>query len=258
MNLSWIGACGLAVLCGSVSVSQAHYDALISYNNGTISVGGVTHQGETVSSMSVFGYDFGETSVDPYNLDDPGFGAISGSSGIPANAIVRLQITSSLKYWDGTGEVNFTNVSAGAEYIHLFLGSSSASLTGSSGNQFVTIAQADGSGYIHSHLNSSLYAAPGTSNQLYIDTEDENGDPITVLNPDLVDPDSGIYAYSARIVITSGGVNYYSDTLWYVFNNGLTEEQHDAAMESLAAVPEPAALATLGIGALTLLTRRKR
>lgn len=88
-------------------------------------------------------------------------------------------------------------------------------------------------GSMHKHFSTSLFADNAHSNVLG--------------EADFLAPPEGIYAFSLELTLTDGGNTHVSDPVWVVFNNGLTEEQHEQA---IAAVPEPAGLSLLAISVL--------
>jgi hypothetical protein len=64
------------------------------------------------------------------------------------------------------------------------------------------------------------------------------------------DPAPGIYAFSMELTLKDGDKTYVSDPLWIVYNNGLSEPQHEAAMAAL--VPEPATWTMLAVAGVCL------
>ena len=126
--------------------------------------------------------------------------------------------------------------------IELSMGATMRTLTGDSGAQAGSLVQTIGSGgTVHRHFVSSLYANDLASNV-----------PGEI---DFLAPPEGVYAFSLELTLTQDQTTYVSDPFWIVFNNGLNEELHEAAMAAL--VPEPASLSLLGIGVLALLRRRR-
>jgi hypothetical protein len=234
-------ALGLAT--AGVLAAGEHYDLSPYLVSGQLLVGGLDHDGNAVPPpVSVFGYEFGEEPLDPYNPADPGVNQQAGTGNLPAGAALRYNILGSLIYWDGVTEASW-GLPPGATYLNLTMGTTTRTLTGTSGPQAGSLIQSVASnGSVHKHFVSSLFAAPGSSN-----VPGDIG---------FVDPVDGIYAFQIELTLTPiGGSTLVSDPVWIVFNNGLTEEQHEEAMESL--IPEPASLSLLGLPALLMLRRRR-
>lgn len=239
-----VASIALGVSAGAALAEEhAHYDLSPFYENGQLLVGGLDHDGGTIAPpVSVFGYEFGEEPLDPFNPTDPGVNQHAGVGNLPAGAALRYNILSNLIYWDGVSEASW-GLPPGATYLDLTMGTTTRTLNGTSGPQVGSLIQSVASnGSVHKHFVSSLFAAPGSSNV--------PGD------AGFLAPADGIYAFQVELTLTpAGGSTLTSDPVWIVFNNGLTEEQHDAAMESL--VPEPTMLSLLGLPALLMLRRRR-
>lgn len=235
-------AAALTAMVALSPFASAHFDAIPYLDGNTIRFNGVDDlTGETASNVRVFGYDFGENVEDPYNIGDPGFNT-QGASAFTAGSTLRLAGTGTLQYWDGTGEVHFT--SAPTDVTLALASSPTRAMTFSSssvtytpaGAATLTVGTFASNGGLHVHLGSSIFS---------------DGDQL----PDSVA--QGIYAIQ---VIATTSIGQVGDPIWIVFNNGLSEEQHDAAMGAIEStlVPEPAALTTLAVGSLALLARRRR
>jgi hypothetical protein len=252
----------LALAIHASAVDAGHYD-VVPYASGTGSGASLLTGGHddlgglpTLQSVSVFGYDFGET--DAYFAGDPGFNngsaftaSFPNSGKLPAGTL-RLNLFngpySTLNYWDGNGSAAFSPVTGGVE-INLNKGSSNLRIgaTTISGSLAIgTIAGSGGAaGRIHQHLQSSI-GVGGT------------GESWTTLGG----PD-GIYAFGATLSVA----DLVSAPIYFVFNQGMDEAIHDAGIsfyESLngQGVPEidPAGMGSvlaLVTGALGLLDRRR-
>lgn len=186
---------------------------------------------------NVFGYDFGED-PDPANfylIGDPGFNNDAGPSvGItpndgvlPGNSTLTITPVSVLFYWDGAGGVGFVPAPAGVQ-LGFKRGSTTGLVTGTGTlASFPTIGTTNPTtGRIHVHVESQLNFTDGT-------------------NVALPNAPDGIYYYGATLGLTTGGVAS-SDPIYFVYNNGLTETQHDAAIAAIQAIPEPGTWALLG------------
>jgi hypothetical protein len=221
-----------------------HFDIAPYLIDGELVGGGLSHGVDPDvydPPISVYGYAFGEGG-DPYNPADPGVNQQAGVGNLPVGAALSYDISSSLLYWDGTGEVAFGD--PGQAEIVLLMGSQARTLTGDSGPQdgtFIQNVMSDGS--VHKHFTTSLYAEAGAGNIPGI------GDPT------YLDPPTGMYAFQIELELVDGPETYTSDPLWLVFNNGLDEHAHEEAM---AHVPEPASMLLLAGGGGLLLGRRRR
>jgi hypothetical protein len=220
--------------------SRADYDLSPSLVEGKLVIGGLSHEGDRLTGpVSVLGFDFGEEEDNPYNLDDPGICQNAGFGDLIEGARMDYTILSSLCYWDGTGDVNF--VAASTQYLTMANGGSIATITGTSGVQpnSYYVDEIGQNGFLHVHIDTSLFGNTGTTNI----SEEEN----------FLAPANGIYAFQMALTMTDGDAVYTSDPIWIVWNNGMGEEIHDAAM---AAVPEPITLTFLAIGGMAMLRRR--
>lgn len=198
---------------------------------------------ETLPGLRVFGYDFQEDPLDPYFAADPGFNALAGS-GLPPGSQLLFRVPdaaafglpSNLGFWDGTdsdgtapGTQPSFGLPANAESLRLNLGSSNLAIGTALGSlPGFTLQNVADNGSVHLHLGTFLERAGGAV------------------------PTDGIYLFSLALLSSDPQVAE-SAPLFFVFNNGLSEEEHDVAIgwvqENLVAVPEPSAL-VLGVLAL--------
>ena len=243
-------AAALGIVAAAPSASAQHSDVDVRVEGGRLVTGAHNDTtGEEIEYQRVFGYDFGEDPLDPFFAGDPGFGAEVGS-GLPAGSLLSFMIPSAsssgvpsnLSYWGGTGPVTF-GAAPGGETLAFNLGSQNALAGGGTGEVagFNIATVADG-GTLHRHLNALLNGADG------------NNDPT-----DGSPPADGIYLVPITLRSSDPSIAA-SDPIYVVFNNGLTEDQHDAAIEYVTAtiVPEPAGAALAVIASATLLARRRR
>jgi len=181
--------------------------------------------GQLVTEGRVFGAELGE--LIPNFGNEPGFEGVS----LPAFTSVGFDILDSARLWDGS---SFDGLSSGLLTLELapgVPGSPSATTPTAPGivPGFV-FASADASGEFHQDIGMTLGAPAG----------------------------SGIYLLSLLLWDESGALGP-SDPFWFVLNNGMSEEDHDAAIAYVESVvvPSPGA-GLLAIGGLAPLRRRRR
>lgn len=238
----------MALVAAAATAARAHDDVVPYALGGKIVTGGHDDlAGTNTIETRVFGYDFGEDPGDPYVIGDPGFnngsfavGLFPGDGLLPTNSTLAFNVVTNLTYWDGTGSVAFTPAAAGVA-----LGLNRGSFTvvvdavGQSGTT-PTIGGTGASGRVHVHLESQLRYTDGT-------------DPTPPNAPE------GIYLVGLELTLP-GLAN--SDPLYILYNNGLSEELHDEAMDwaRTALVPEPASwmLAAVATVAISVCVRRAR
>ncbi len=153
----------------------------------------------------------------------PGLVVAPGS--MPNGVGVSFVIEGALRSWNGVGEVDFGTVSAHALVIDFGPVSVSTPFGDQEVNGF-TVPYTDAGG-VHEHFD---YLLDGSA-------------------------DAGIYLL--RLRFTADGFQD-SESVWAVFNAGLDEAAHDAAIEYVehVLVPAPGVLAMLGLGVAA--TRRRR
>lgn len=230
---------GLAflIVLGALTAANAHDDVLPYEFAGKLYTGGHDDIANTTTAIErVFGYDFGEDPMDPYVIGDPGFnngafsiGIVPNDGLLPTNQTLAFDILSSLQYWDGTGSVSFADAPA---EVNLGLRRSSSTVlipgTGSPTGTVPTIGSTGASGRLHVHLESQLNYTDGTN----------------LASPNAPD---GVYLVGLQLMLTGG--TSPSDPFYVVYNNGVDEEIHDAAIDWVQAnlVPEPSSLALAGM-----------
>jgi len=161
-----------------------------------------------------------------WSASEPGIFIPAAS--LPDNTQVGFTIEAALRYWDGTGPVDFSTLAS--DPMTLAFGPESRQTPGADTDVagFSILYDADAPGGFDEHLDFLVDgAAP-----------------------------AGIYLLQMRFQL-SGFAD--SDSVWTVFNAGLDDTVHDAAIDYVEAtyVPAPASLALLGVGAV-LAPRRRR
>jgi hypothetical protein len=245
--------CTLTLLAILFAAAAAHaHDDVVPYGFGGKLVTGGHDDGlgtDTIETR-VFGYDFGEEPSDPYFIGDPGFnngafaiGVFPNNGLLPTGFTLGFDVVTNLQYWDGAGSVSFLDGPLDVS-LGLQRGSNTVFVSGTGQTGTVpTIGSTGVSGRLHVHLGSLLNDTDG-------------------INPDLPNPPDGIYLLGLRLKLPGSGLAD-SDTLYFVYNNGLDEEVHDQAMDwiqNTLVVPEPSSyvLMATAAAALGLIARRKR
>jgi hypothetical protein len=231
----------LIVLALTTCFTRAQHADIVARAEGgrIVTSGHIDATNEDIPGLRVFALDFGEDPLDPFFAADPGFNSPAGA--LPPGSQLRFDIPSAaavglpsnLAYWNGQNEVTFGTSPAGSS-LRLSLGSQdrtiSAGIEPISGFS-IGLAGADGS--LHRHLSSLLLGSPPA------------------------EPAPGIYLISLQLV-SSDPSFALSDHLYLLYNNGLPEEAHDAAIEFVQSnlVPEPSC--TLALILLSALVPRRR
>ncbi|MEX0777315.1 MAG: PEP-CTERM sorting domain-containing protein [Phycisphaeraceae bacterium] len=235
-----------------LTTAQAQHSDLSPYvQDGQIHTGALPEGAGAVltQDVRVFGYDFDLAPAD-FGTDDPGYleygdlGTLAGLSYLPAGTRLAYVVLDDLLYWDGSDDVAFGAVPAGTQ-LAMSLGGNPRVVgdgTGVLPPRLFVIAPGDGS--MHVHVSSELQA-PGTP-----------GFPGT--------PADGIYLLQLQLAAVDVDNNVLTNPLaslpfWVVYNNGLDENVHDAAIDWVQGnlAPEPASLALLALGGAALLRRRR-
>lgn len=195
--------------------------------NGVVTTGSFNDDTGMVVSTNerVFAGDFGE--ADPMNpnfADDPGFRALPGDFD---NSYWSFNVIDTVFVWNGT---DFSAVSPYGMTINF--GPSPDVNTPAAPGGFAPGFQIPvGTGGFDDHLNIFLDAPmDGSADGIYLLT----------------------------LEVFAEGLDP-SDPIWFVMNRGLSELEHDAAIDWVTAnlVPAPGAAALLGLAGLTALRRRR-
>lgn len=202
-------------------------DIGIEVENGKLAVGLVDHDDEFVPGVRVFGSEIEELVVGPVTLyitEDPGFDGEPGTFPVPC--AVGFDILASLGAWTGSG---FTfGIDETLTIAHTDSGQQVTTGSGAVSGFTLPVA-ADGSW--HRHFTFTLNGSAGA-------------------------PADGIYLLELAL---KGGEAADSDPFWIVFNKNMEESDHEAAVDWVNEnyVPEPSALAGMGVGLLGLASLRR-
>lgn len=248
---TWTLALTMILAAATAAAARAHDDVVPYAFNGKLVTGG--HDDGTLTDtleMRVYGFDFGEEPSDPYFIGDPGFnngafaiGVFPNNGLLPAGFTLGFDVVTNLQYWDGAGGVSFAAAPADIE-LGLQRGSFTTYVSGTGQTGTVpTIGSTGGLGRLHVHLGSLLNYTDG-------------------IDPALPNPPDGIYMLGMTLKLPGSGLAD-SETLYFVFNNGLDEDVHDLAIDwvqNTFVVPEPSSYLLMGsaMSAIGLIGWRKR
>lgn len=221
-----LASVGLLIL--SASAAQAHEgDYGLAIIDGQVAVGLGDHDSGTISEFGerVFGAEL-DISGPNWFGDEPGIFIEEGS--LADNTQVSFTLTGALLYWDGTGAINFTQA-ANAMALTFGPASVSTALDGSNVSGFSINYDADLVGGFDEHFD---YTIDGSA-------------PI------------GVYVL-ANTFSLSGAAD--SEVIYTVFNAGLDEDAHDAAIKYVDSVlvPAPGVLSMLGLAGVGLSVGSRR
>lgn len=246
-------------LGATAAMADVHFDISPQLVNGQIVTNGVTHSstenpwtGEAAAAakyyqpaMRVYGYELGEDPLFPTETNDPGINNEAGTyvlesgstisltgTDLPLGSVLSFTILSDLQYWNGAG---FEAV-PDAESLTITYGSTREAGAGTGVLSPLPVKTFTSSSTIHLHLEAELLGNGGT----------------------FTDPLAGIYMFQARLDSSDASVAS-SLPIWIVYNFGMDEDDHEAAIDYVNAnlVPEPASLMLLGLGGVALLRRRR-
>jgi hypothetical protein len=242
---SIVNCFAIILLIIASTTNAQHADVRPHVVGGQIQTAGFEDSSSTeLLGLRVFGYDFGEDPAEPFFTQDPGFNAAAGS-GLPGGSQLLFNIVSAsglglpanLSYWDGNSGVMFETAPAG-ESLTLNFGSQNrvvdAGMGFVAGFSLQTVAA---SGAVHRHRNAFLAGTGG-------------------------DPSAGIYLLPLELESSDATIQK-SLPFFLLYNNGLDEEAHDAAIEWVQqnlVVPEATSLLLASIASIAggLQWRRRR
>lgn len=225
MKLAAIIACGAAASLALGHGEDADYglaimDGVVAVGLGDHDTGTITEFGERVFAAEMF------LSGPSWFADEPGIFIAQGS--LPDNTQVSFTLTSALLYWDGTGSVSFA---AAASPMNIGFGpvSVSTALDGSPVAGFSLNYDADQIGGFDEHYDYTIDGSAG----------------------------AGIYVLANTFSLSGASE---SEVIFTVFNAGLDEEFHEAAIEYVEKnlVPTPGAMSLLAIAGIGGAARRRR
>ncbi len=221
------------VLCGGLLASA---NVGLAQHAGDVEV--TVAGGKIVTNSRVYGVEFGENFA--YYSDEPGYDALPGTFVFPGT--VGFDILGSLKKWNGT------DFSTPATTRILFESGPGKVLSPSTDVFTAGINLAvDASGEWHHHYGMTLVNAAGTS--------------LPAPSPGPLDyAEIGVYLLELQLHTSQTNIAN-SLPYYFVYNNGDSEANHDAAIAfQVAAIPEPGtwALLTCGIGSLWAGRRLRR
>jgi hypothetical protein len=212
-------------LCASFALADGG-DYGLAIDGGNVAVGIGDHDSGTISDFGerVFGADMFISGINWF-ADEPGIFIEEGS--LADDTQVGFTLTNQLLYWDGTGAVSF-----GATANIMSLGFGPASVTTAADNSpvagFSLNYDADQIGGFDEHFDYTIDASAPM----------------------------GIYLLQNTFSLSGAGD---SDVIFTVFNAGLDEGVHDAAIDYVenVLVPAPAGPALLTFGGLAAARRRR-
>lgn len=194
-------------------VAAQHADILITVESGALQVAAIDKKSGTITPTNVFAADLGETGI-PHYIDEPGLDAESGT--LPPGSTLGFTIVGPLLRWDGASFVPTSDQGCDAgetmtiQYLTLLRTTSCADVAG-----FNLAVQADGG--FHKHY-------------------------VFGVQPDAAGAiDSDVYALQFTLRSSDPSIAD-SAPVWIVFNDGMTEADHDAA---IAALKGPSCIADL-------------
>lgn len=221
----WMTAAVLAGMTGVALAGGGDYGLVIV--DGRVVTGVGDHDDQVITNLGerVFAADMSLVGSNWF-ADEPGIFIEAGS--MPDGVGVGFVLEAALRRWDGTGGVDFSTIPSQTMLLEFGPLSVSTALSDGDVNGFSIGYDAFNPTGFDEHWDFLLDAAAGT----------------------------GIYLLQLRFTVDG-----FEDSLsvWTVFNAGLSEAQHEAAIKYVEkfVVPAPGAVALLGMGALAAGRRRR-
>lgn len=220
-----IAVLSVAGLAGVAFADGGDYGLLI--QDGKVVTGIGDHDDQVITDIGerVFAADMSLVGANWF-ADEPGIFVEAGS--LPDDSGIGFVIESPVMRWDGTGAVDFSTMSSAPITLEFGPNSVSSSMFAGDVAGFDILYDADNPTGFDEHWDVLLDASAG----------------------------EGIYLMRLRFTVTGFED---SESTWTVFNAGLSEDIHDAAIDYVenVIVPAPGGLLAMG-GVLVLAGRRRR
>ncbi len=221
----WMTAAVLAGMTGVALAGGGDYGLVIV--DGRVVTGVGDHDDQVITNLGerVFAADMSLVGSNWF-ADEPGIFIQAGS--MPDGVGVGFVLEAALRRWDGTGTVDFSTIPSQTMLLEFGPLSVSTALTDGDVSGFPIVYDAFNPTGFDEHWDFLLDASAGT----------------------------GIYLLQLRFTVDG-----FEDSLsvWTVFNAGLSEAQHEAAIKYVetVVVPAPGVLALAGMGLLAAGRRRR-
>ena len=231
MLKQWVTATA-AVLAISANASEVHSDIEVGVEAGKLTTESTLQL--LSDGSSVYESEFGESVLEPYGSDEPGFEVDDGV--FTSGQTLAFQVASPLQFWDGSSWLAAT---PGSESISIFdnVGNTTTVTdSGVSGTLIGTIDAADIDGGIHTHVEFEINNTAATGSYLL---------------------ELQLLGFQTSALTTQAYTA--SDSFFIVFNWGQSEEDFETSVDALGvtAVPVPGA-AVLMLSALSALVFGRR
>ncbi len=202
---------------------EGHIDVALIVEDGRIMTGFADYEANPntpviVVGAEVWGSLYQEDVFDPFFTADPGFTALSGS-GFPSGSLMGFNVLEDLLYWDGQDEVAFGPV-PNDEEMRIRLGAQNRFVgTGTGFVEGFNFSVVGSQGQVHVHVSFFLHGADGNA---------------VPASNDGVEATPGIYLLTYELKNNDALVES-TEPLYVVFNNGLDECLHCAALTFVGA-----------------------